>query len=210
MESGLYAKGRVTGFQRAKRNQRTNTSLVQVEGVADAKEAQWYLGKVRQPPLAASRVVVALKVELGLETGCEGARDRARRPSGGPSYGSGSSRCARKTVTVAGEEPGRGRARAGRGTLRATGQLSRLVRTVHADSLSLLRNVHTARRLRLHGAEGDRRLQGPHHLGQGHPPPRQVGHGSRQVPPEPPAQGLRPLGPHRESRASLRRARWAS
>ncbi|KAG0659384.1 60S ribosomal protein L33B [Rhodotorula mucilaginosa] len=43
--SGLYAKGRVTGQQRGKRNVRTNTNLVQIEGVADAKEAQFYLGK---------------------------------------------------------------------------------------------------------------------------------------------------------------------
>lgn len=45
-KTGLYAKGRVTGQQRGKRNVRTNTNLVQIEGVADAKEAQFYLGKV--------------------------------------------------------------------------------------------------------------------------------------------------------------------
>lgn len=55
-----------------------------------------------------------------------------------------------------------------------------------------------AHRLRLHGAEGGRRLQGPRHLGQGHPPARQVGYGPRPVPPQPPAQGLRPVRPHRE------------
>ncbi|BGP56563.1 hypothetical protein JCM8202_000524 [Rhodotorula sphaerocarpa] len=41
----LYAKGRVTGQQRGKRNVRNNTNLVQIEGVVDAKEAQFYLGK---------------------------------------------------------------------------------------------------------------------------------------------------------------------
>lgn len=43
---GLYAKGRVTGFKRGKRNQRVHTSLVQIEGVANKEEAQFYLGKV--------------------------------------------------------------------------------------------------------------------------------------------------------------------
>ncbi|BGP41490.1 60S ribosomal protein L33B [Rhodotorula kratochvilovae] len=41
----LYQKGRITGQQRGKRNVRTNTNLLQIEGVADAKEAQFYLGK---------------------------------------------------------------------------------------------------------------------------------------------------------------------
>ncbi|GAA5864723.1 hypothetical protein JCM8547_008283 [Rhodosporidiobolus lusitaniae] len=45
MSAGLYAKGRVTGQQRGKRNVRVNTSLVQIEGVANAEEAQFYLGK---------------------------------------------------------------------------------------------------------------------------------------------------------------------
>jgi ribosomal protein L35AE/L33A len=42
----LYSKGRVLGHKRGKRNSRPNTTLVQVEGVADKKEAQFYLGKV--------------------------------------------------------------------------------------------------------------------------------------------------------------------
>jgi len=42
----LYAKGRVLGHKRGKRNSRPNTTLVQVEGVANQKEAQFYLGKV--------------------------------------------------------------------------------------------------------------------------------------------------------------------
>ncbi|GAA97936.1 uncharacterized protein L969DRAFT_96312 [Mixia osmundae IAM 14324] len=41
----LYAKGRVQGFKRAKRNQRENTSLIQIEGVANNQEARWYCGK---------------------------------------------------------------------------------------------------------------------------------------------------------------------
>jgi ribosomal protein L35AE/L33A len=43
----LYSKGRVLGHKRGKRNSRPNTSLIQIEGVADKKEAQFYLGKVR-------------------------------------------------------------------------------------------------------------------------------------------------------------------
>jgi len=41
----LYAKGRVLGHKRAKRNTRPNTSLVQIEGVATKEDAQFYLGK---------------------------------------------------------------------------------------------------------------------------------------------------------------------
>ncbi|GAA6059001.1 hypothetical protein JCM10212_001711 [Sporobolomyces blumeae] len=41
----LYAKGRVTGHKRGKRNVRTHTSLIQIEGVANKEEAQFYLGK---------------------------------------------------------------------------------------------------------------------------------------------------------------------
>jgi large subunit ribosomal protein L35Ae len=46
-ECSLYAKGRVLGHKRGKRNSRPNTSLIQIEGVADQKEAQFYLGKVK-------------------------------------------------------------------------------------------------------------------------------------------------------------------
>jgi large subunit ribosomal protein L35Ae len=42
----LYSKARILGFTRGKRNQKTNTSLIQVEGVADRKEAEFYFGKV--------------------------------------------------------------------------------------------------------------------------------------------------------------------
>jgi large subunit ribosomal protein L35Ae len=43
----LYAKGRVLGHKRGKRNTRPNTSLIQIEGVANKEDAQFYLGKVR-------------------------------------------------------------------------------------------------------------------------------------------------------------------
>merc|ERR1712072_268214 len=41
----LYVKGRIQGFTRGKRNQKPNTSLLQVAGVANAEEARFYLGK---------------------------------------------------------------------------------------------------------------------------------------------------------------------
>ncbi|KAF9940501.1 60S ribosomal protein L33A [Mortierella alpina] len=45
MSSTLYAKGRVLGFKRAKRNQRPDISLVQIEGVKTAADTEFYLGK---------------------------------------------------------------------------------------------------------------------------------------------------------------------
>ncbi|KZV98753.1 60S ribosomal protein L33-A-like protein [Exidia glandulosa HHB12029] len=41
----LYAKGRILGHKRGKRNTRPNTSLVQIEGVSNKDDAQFYLGK---------------------------------------------------------------------------------------------------------------------------------------------------------------------
>ncbi|KAF9929992.1 hypothetical protein FBU30_001011 [Linnemannia zychae] len=41
----LYAKGRVLGFKRAKRNQRPDISLIQIEGVKTAADTEFYLGK---------------------------------------------------------------------------------------------------------------------------------------------------------------------
>ncbi|TFL07152.1 ribosomal protein L35A [Pterulicium gracile] len=41
----LYTKGRVMGHKRAKRNTRPNTSLIQLEGVANKEDTQFYLGK---------------------------------------------------------------------------------------------------------------------------------------------------------------------
>ncbi|GAB5585565.1 60S ribosomal protein L33B [Umbelopsis nana] len=43
--SSLYSKGRVLGYERAKRNQNENTSLIQIEGVQTPTDAQFYLGK---------------------------------------------------------------------------------------------------------------------------------------------------------------------
>ncbi|EKM50177.1 uncharacterized protein PHACADRAFT_264757 [Phanerochaete carnosa HHB-10118-sp] len=41
----LHVKGRILGHKRGKRNTRPNTTLVQVEGVLNKEEAQFYLGK---------------------------------------------------------------------------------------------------------------------------------------------------------------------
>lgn len=43
----LYAKGRILGHKRAKRNTTPSTTLVQIEGVTNKEDAQFYLGKVR-------------------------------------------------------------------------------------------------------------------------------------------------------------------
>lgn len=43
--SRLYAKARILGYTRGKRNQKPTTSLVQIEGVANKEEADFYLGK---------------------------------------------------------------------------------------------------------------------------------------------------------------------
>lgn len=42
----LYSKGRILGHKRAKRNSSPNTSLIQIEGVANKEDTQFYLGKV--------------------------------------------------------------------------------------------------------------------------------------------------------------------
>ncbi|KAJ3148453.1 60S ribosomal protein L33A [Geranomyces variabilis] len=41
----LYAKGRVLGYRRAKHNVREHTSLLQIEGLRTAQDADFYLGK---------------------------------------------------------------------------------------------------------------------------------------------------------------------
>jgi large subunit ribosomal protein L35Ae len=61
----LYAKGRVTGQQRGKRNVRNDTSLVQIEGVANQEEAQFYLGKVSRRCLATCKGTAGRRIEVG-------------------------------------------------------------------------------------------------------------------------------------------------
>ncbi|GAA5843451.1 hypothetical protein JCM11251_001412 [Rhodosporidiobolus azoricus] len=60
----LYAKGRVTGQQRGKRNVRTNTNLVQIEGVANQQEAQFYLGKRVAYVYTAQKEIAGSKVRI--------------------------------------------------------------------------------------------------------------------------------------------------
>ncbi|KAI9318469.1 ribosomal protein L35A [Dichotomocladium elegans] len=43
--SRLYAKGRVLGYERAKRTQNPNVSLLKIEGVQTTEDARFYLGK---------------------------------------------------------------------------------------------------------------------------------------------------------------------
>ncbi|GAA5888581.1 hypothetical protein JCM6882_009004 [Rhodosporidiobolus microsporus] len=62
--AGLYAKGRVTGQQRGKRNVRTSTNLVQIEGVANQQEAQFYLGKRIAYVYTAQKEVAGSKVRI--------------------------------------------------------------------------------------------------------------------------------------------------
>ncbi|KAF9117064.1 60S ribosomal protein L33A [Mortierella sp. AM989] len=45
VSNSLYAKGRVLGFKRAKRNQRPDISLIQIEGVKTIADTDFYLGK---------------------------------------------------------------------------------------------------------------------------------------------------------------------
>lgn len=41
----LYVKAVFTGYKRSQRNQREHTALLQLEGVHNKKDAQWYVGK---------------------------------------------------------------------------------------------------------------------------------------------------------------------
>ena len=41
----LYSKGRLVGYKRGKHDQRTHTSLIQIENVNDTNSAEFYLGK---------------------------------------------------------------------------------------------------------------------------------------------------------------------
>ncbi|KAH6913916.1 60S ribosomal protein L33-A-like protein [Coprinopsis sp. MPI-PUGE-AT-0042] len=60
----LYSKGRVLGHKRAKRNSRPNTSLIQIEGVSNKEEAQFYLGKRVAYVYRAKREVQGSKVRV--------------------------------------------------------------------------------------------------------------------------------------------------
>lgn len=55
-----YGKGRILAHTRGKRNSKPNTSLVQIEGVANKEEAQFYLGKVGTIAVYLSRCELAL------------------------------------------------------------------------------------------------------------------------------------------------------
>ncbi|CAD6574283.1 MAG: 60S ribosomal protein L33B [Cyphobasidiales sp. Tagirdzhanova-0007] len=62
--SRLYAKGRILGFTRGKRNQKPSTSLVQIEGVADRKEAEFYFGKRIAYVYKAQKAIDGSKVRI--------------------------------------------------------------------------------------------------------------------------------------------------
>ncbi|KAI7907190.1 ribosomal protein L35Ae-domain-containing protein [Cokeromyces recurvatus] len=60
----LYSKGRVLGYERAKRNQNPNVSLIQIEGVKTTKDAQFYLGKRVAYVYRAQREVNGSKIRV--------------------------------------------------------------------------------------------------------------------------------------------------
>jgi len=60
----LYSKGRVLGHKRGKRNTRPNTSLLQIEGVANKEDAQFYLGKRVAYVYRAKREIAGSKVRV--------------------------------------------------------------------------------------------------------------------------------------------------
>ncbi|GAA5850011.1 hypothetical protein JCM9279_004883 [Rhodotorula babjevae] len=60
----LYSRARVLGQQRGKRNVRTGTNLVQIEGVATAAEASWYLGKRIAYVYTAEKAIDGSKVRI--------------------------------------------------------------------------------------------------------------------------------------------------
>ncbi|KAG8837299.1 60S ribosomal protein L33B [Serendipita sp. 400] len=60
----LYAKARVLGHKRGKRNSRPNTSLIQIEGVSNPKEAEFYLGKRLAYIYRAKREIAGSKVRV--------------------------------------------------------------------------------------------------------------------------------------------------
>ncbi|KAF8598318.1 hypothetical protein BDV93DRAFT_498870 [Ceratobasidium sp. AG-I] len=60
----LYAKGRILGHKRGKRNTRPNTSLIQIEGVANKEDAQFYLGKRLAYVYKAKREIKGSKIRV--------------------------------------------------------------------------------------------------------------------------------------------------
>jgi len=60
----LYSKGRVLGHKRGKRNTHPNTSLIQIEGVANKEDAQFYLGKRVAYVYRAKREIAGSKVRV--------------------------------------------------------------------------------------------------------------------------------------------------
>jgi len=60
----LYSKGRVLGHKRGKRNTRPNTSLLQIEGVTNKEDAQFYLGKRVAYVYRAKRAIAGSKVRV--------------------------------------------------------------------------------------------------------------------------------------------------
>ncbi|KAH9992712.1 ribosomal protein L35Ae-domain-containing protein [Russula compacta] len=60
----LYSKGRVLGHKRGKRNTRPNTSLLQIEGVANKEDAQFYLGKRVAYVYRAKRAIAGSNVRV--------------------------------------------------------------------------------------------------------------------------------------------------
>ncbi|KAI8985684.1 60S ribosomal protein L33-A-like protein [Trametes punicea] len=60
----LYAKGRVLGHKRSKRNTHPNTSLLQIEGVTTKQDAQFYLGKRVAYIYRAKREIQGSKVRV--------------------------------------------------------------------------------------------------------------------------------------------------
>jgi large subunit ribosomal protein L35Ae len=60
----LYSKGRVLGHKRGKRNTHPTCSLLQIEGVANKEDAQFYLGKRVAYVYRAKREIHGSKVRV--------------------------------------------------------------------------------------------------------------------------------------------------